>query len=48
MATGFKRPRLVAGTLGARAVPLGAAQLTLFRKHFSRDLSDMLAAEGTD
>jgi predicted NBD/HSP70 family sugar kinase len=44
---GFKRPHLVAGTLGARAAPLGAAQLTLFRKHFSRDLSDMLAAEGT-
>lgn len=48
VAIGFRRPRLVAGTLGARAVPLGAAQLTLFRKHFSRDLSDMLAAEATD
>jgi predicted NBD/HSP70 family sugar kinase len=48
VAVGFKRPRLVAGTLGARAIPLGAAQLTLFRKHFSRDLSDMLAAEVTD
>lgn len=42
---GAKRPKLVAGTLGARATPLGAAQLTMFRKHFSRDLSDMLAAE---
>jgi predicted NBD/HSP70 family sugar kinase len=43
---GARRPRLVAGTLGARATPLGAAQLTMFRKHFSRDLSDMLAAGG--
>lgn len=42
---GARHPRLVAGTLGARATPLGAAQLTMFRKHFSRDLSDMLAAE---
>ncbi len=45
---GVRRPRLVAGTLGARATPLGAAQLTMFRKHFSRDLSDMLAAGGGD
>jgi len=45
---GARRARLVAGTLGARATPLGAAQLTMFRKHFSRDLSDMLAAEGGD
>lgn len=45
VAIGIRRPRLVAGTLGARATPLGAAQLTMFRKHFSRDLSDMLAAE---
>jgi predicted NBD/HSP70 family sugar kinase len=43
---GARRPRLIAGTLGARATPLGAAQLTMFRKHFSRDLSDMLAAGG--
>lgn len=43
---GARRPRLVAGTLGTRATPLGAAQLTMFRKHFSRDLSDMLAAGG--
>lgn len=42
---GVKLPRLVAGKLGNRAAPLGAAQLTMFRKHFSRDLSDMLAAE---
>lgn len=48
VATSTRRPRLVAGTLGARATPLGAAQLTMFRKHFSRDLSDMLAAGGTD
>jgi predicted NBD/HSP70 family sugar kinase len=47
VAVGFKRPQLVAGTLGARAVALGAAQLTLFRKHFPRGLSDMSAAEGT-
>jgi len=40
-----KRPILVAGKLGSRATPLGAAQLTMFRKHFSRDLSDMLGAE---
>jgi len=45
---GARRPRLVAGTLGARATPLGAAQLTMFRKHFSRDLSDMLAAGAAD
>jgi len=45
---GARRPRLVAGTLGARATPLGAAQLTMFRRHFSRDLSDMLAAEAGD
>lgn len=45
---GISRPRLVAGTLGARATPLGAAQLTMFRKHFSRDLSDMLAAADAD
>ncbi len=45
---GARRPRLVAGTLGARATPLGAAQLTMFRKHFSRDLSDMLAAGAVD
>jgi predicted NBD/HSP70 family sugar kinase len=44
---GVKLPRLVAGKLGNRAAPLGAAQLTMFRKHFSRDLSDMLA-NGTD
>lgn len=44
VAVGYKRPRLVAGTLGARATPLGAAQLTMFRRHFSRDLGDMLAA----
>lgn len=44
-ASGVGRPRLVAGTLGSRATPLGAAQLTMFRKHFSRDMSDMLAAE---
>lgn len=42
---GVKVPRLVAGKLGNRAAPLGAAQLTMFRKHFSRDLSDMLADE---
>ncbi len=48
VAVDTKRPRLVAGTLGARATPLGAAQLTMFRKHFSRDLSDMLAAGGAD
>ncbi len=48
VAIGAPRPRLVAGTLGARATPLGAAQLTMFRKHFSRDLSDMLAAGGAD
>lgn len=42
-AAGFKRPRLVAGKLGAFAAPLGAAQLTLFRRHFSRNLGDMLA-----
>jgi predicted NBD/HSP70 family sugar kinase len=40
-----KRPRVVAGKLGARAAPLGAALLPMFRKHFSRDLGDMLAAE---
>ncbi len=44
-AIGFERPRLVAGTLGARAAPLGAAQLPLFRKHFSRELNDMLGDE---
>lgn len=43
---GVRLPHLVAGKLGNRAAPLGAAQLTMFRKHFSRDLSDMLAAEG--
>lgn len=41
-ALGFEAPRLVAGTLGPRAAPLGAAQLPLFRKHFSRELNDML------
>lgn len=40
-------PRLVAGTLGSRAAPLGAAQLPLFRKHFSRELNHMLAGEAT-
>lgn len=37
-----RRPLLSPGTLGARAVPLGAAQLPMFRKLFSRQLSDML------
>ncbi len=44
-ASGSRQPRFVAGRLGSRATPLGAAQLTMFRKHFSRDLSDMLAAD---
>ncbi|MBN9317468.1 MAG: ROK family transcriptional regulator [Devosia sp.] len=39
---GATRPQLAAGKLGSRATPLGAAQLTMFRKHFSRDLGDML------
>lgn len=44
---GVKLPQLVAGKLGNRATPLGAAELVMFRKHFSRDLSDMLAAEAS-
>jgi predicted NBD/HSP70 family sugar kinase len=40
-----RRPKLVAGKLGSRATPLGAGELVMFRKHFSRDLSDMLGAE---
>jgi len=42
---GIKLPRLVAGHLGAGAVALGAAQLPLFRRHFSRDLHDMLGED---
>lgn len=38
-----RRPNVRAGELGSRAGPLGAAQLRLFRKHFSRDLGHMLA-----
>ncbi len=38
-------PPLVAGRLGYRATSLGAGHLVLFRRHFSRDLSDMLGAE---
>ncbi len=44
---GVHLPRLVAGKLGNRAAPLGAAELTMFRKHFSRDLSHMLAEEAS-
>lgn len=44
-ALGVETPRLVAGTLGPRAAPLGAAQLPLFRKHFSRELNDMLGED---
>lgn len=36
------RPQLVAGRLGSAAVSLGAAQLPMFRRYFSRRLSDML------
>ncbi|WP_299639553.1 ROK family transcriptional regulator [Devosia sp.] len=39
------RLRIAAGKLGLRAPALGAAQLPLFRKHFSRELNDMLAEE---
>lgn len=42
---GCNRPRLIPGTLGPRATSLGAAQLPLFRKHFSRELEDMLGEE---
>jgi predicted NBD/HSP70 family sugar kinase len=40
-----RRPPLVAGILGERAVSLGAAQIHLYRKFLSRDLSDMLGDE---
>ena len=46
--TTIREPPGSTGTLGARATPLGAAQLTMFRKHFSRDLSDMLAVGAVD
>ena len=38
-------PPVSAGVLGDRAPALGAAQLIMFRRHFSRQLEDMLAAE---
>lgn len=38
-----RRPKVRAGELGSRAGPLGAAQLQLFRKHFSRELGHMMA-----
>lgn len=41
----FKALRIVAGTLGARAAALGAAQLPLFRRLFSRELKDMLGED---
>lgn len=37
-----RHPTITAGSLGVRAIPLGAAQLQLFRKYLSRDLGDML------
>lgn len=42
---GNRPPRISAGKLGIRATSLGAAQLPMFRKHFSRELNDMLADE---
>jgi predicted NBD/HSP70 family sugar kinase len=41
----FDRPRLIAGRLGHDAMPLGAAFMPIFRKHFSRDLRDMASWE---
>ncbi|MBK8085655.1 MAG: ROK family transcriptional regulator [Devosia sp.] len=38
----FDHPRISAGHLGPDAAPLGAGQLPLFKKYFSRDLADML------
>lgn len=41
-----RHPRIVTGQLGSRAASLGAAQLQLFRRHFSRELGHMLAERG--
>ncbi|WP_374625789.1 ROK family transcriptional regulator [Devosia sp.] len=38
----FDHPGVFAGHLGADAAPVGAGQLPLFKKYFSRDLADML------
>ncbi len=41
----FVRPNLTAGVLGSRAAALGSAQMPLFRKYLSREITDMLDSD---